>query len=38
LALRDLSLPPARAPIISTDDTTAVESPFPVQGPLPPPA
>jgi outer membrane protein TolC len=29
--------PPDRAPIISTDDTTAVDSPFPVQGPLPPP-
>ncbi|MBW8883927.1 MAG: hypothetical protein JF612_03935, partial [Planctomycetia bacterium] len=29
--------PPDRAPIISTDDTTAVQSPFPVQGPLPPP-
>jgi outer membrane protein TolC len=29
--------PPASAPIISTGDTVAVESPFPVQGQLPPP-
>ncbi len=29
--------PPDRAPIISTDGVTAVDSPFPVQGTLPPP-
>jgi outer membrane protein TolC len=30
--------PPARAPIISTDGVTAVDSPFAVQGIMPPPA
>jgi hypothetical protein len=29
--------PPHRAPIVSTDNTIAVESPFPVQGQLPAP-